>query len=119
MIKNTHIWFYSDIPIDKIARAVGMTDLFEDGENVWDWVTGNRQKVSLDITRKSTGTSIQTETVIFKLSKEREFIPAEYSSIIEDLYKLGISTVFLGQRIYIRGNEYDYQYNKIFNITEK
>ena len=102
----TDIWFCSKLPLAEIARRLGLSDVTDDAEDYWEWVSGTLGDIRLDITRTHTLPPDRVDTRIFILEGD-EFSATLSAELVGRLQAFVPGPVAGGRWEHRTGNEFD------------
>ena len=106
------IWFYTALPLADLGEQLGLQHIRYDMENVWEWIVGDFGTVHLDITRQHLVAPEETETRIFRVPR-KGFSPWTVDDITQKLQDVRIDPIYLGEWLYLHGNEYEMKVRRI------
>jgi hypothetical protein len=107
MDKITDVWFYCGLSLEYLATKLGLSNVYYDYENDWEWVTGYFSNCHLDITRIHWLEAADTETRIFLLGEDKDFNASLIDQLVERLKDIGIDKLHLGQWQYVSGEGFE------------
>jgi hypothetical protein len=102
----TDLWFYSRIPLLRVAASLGATDPASDAEDHWAWVICSFRGARLDITRAVRAGADRVPTRVFRLDNA-PFDDDLRRELVRGLLPIALGTVYCGRWEYRGGNDHD------------
>lgn len=100
------LWFYTGLKLDEVASILEMSNISRDAENIWEWVLGEFEDATLDITRKRKELRVRTPTRILQVDHDE--LPDELvTQIVSRLRKVISDTIFCGEWEYLGGEDFN------------
>ncbi|WP_444905953.1 hypothetical protein ACJJIR_15020 [Microbulbifer sp. SSSA008] len=106
---NSDIWFRTEKSLEQIGEILGLVNISYDVENYWEWILGNYGEFRVDVTRAHTVSPEETETRVFLLGDNRTFTNELIRDFSGKLKLSGVSTIYIGKWVYVKGNDFDLQ----------
>ena len=60
------IWFRTELEVEQVGEVLGLHEPRHDHENRWEWIIGDFEGVSLDLTRDHTHANAEVDLQIFR-----------------------------------------------------
>ncbi len=91
MIPNTEVWLTTEASLGDLCHSLRLTDVCFDAEDYWEWVIGDLDGTSVDVTRTHTRPQSKTLTRIFRVDR-KAFEPSEIATIIDRLKEMAFGS---------------------------